>query len=60
MWAVEGWGQLLVEARWGLGLRKRPEIPVSGYRVLASGEREGPVNVVNATVLTGLTLVWED
>ena len=25
MWAVEGWGQLLVEARWGLGLRKKGE-----------------------------------
>ena len=25
VWAVEGWGQLLVEARWGLGLRKKGE-----------------------------------
>lgn len=26
VWAVEGWGQLLVEARWGLGLGRKERV----------------------------------
>ena len=46
VWAVEGWGQLLVEARWGLGLGRKERV-----RAGAGVALSGPFSILMAAFI---------
>lgn len=46
VWAVEGWGQLLVEARWGLGLGRKERV-----RAGAGFALSGPFSILMAAFI---------